>query len=42
MLKKQDVKSVGLVTVGVMLAGFVMYQLRDVSVIAQARAGYDM
>ncbi len=42
MLKKQDVKSVGLVAVGVMLAGFVMYQLRDVSVVAQARAGYDM
>lgn len=42
MLKKQDVKSVGLVAVGVMLAGFAMFQLRDVGLIAQARAGYDM
>jgi len=42
LLKKQDIKSVAIVTVGVMLAGFVMFQLRDVGVIAQARAGYDM
>lgn len=42
MLKKQDVKGVGLVMVGVMLAGIAMYQLRDVGLIAQARAGYDV
>jgi hypothetical protein len=42
LLKKQDIKSVALVSVGVMLAGFVMFQLRDMSIIAQARAGYDM
>ena len=30
------------VVLGVMVAGFLMYQFRDVGVIAQARAGYDM
>lgn len=42
MLKKQDVKSVGLVAAGVMLAGFVMFHARDFGLVAQMRAGYDM
>ncbi|WGT50156.1 hypothetical protein [Thioclava nitratireducens] len=40
MIKKQDVKAVGVVMVGVLLAGFVMYQFRDVSAVAQASNGY--
>lgn len=35
-------KSTVPVVLGVMIAGYVMYQLRDVSVVAQARAGYDV
>lgn len=42
MLKKQDVKSVGLVAVGVMLAGYAMFQMRNIGIVAQMRAGYDM
>lgn len=42
MLKKGDVKSVALVAVGVMVAGALMYQFRDIGVIAMARNGYDM
>ncbi len=41
MLKKGDVKAVSLVVVGVMIAGFAMYNLRSFDLIAQARAGYD-
>lgn len=40
MPKKQDVKAVAVVTVGVMLAGFLMYQFRDVGLVAQASSGY--
>lgn len=40
MPKKQDLKAVGIVAVGVMLAGFVMFQFRDVQLVAQASAGY--
>lgn len=42
MLKKSDVKSVGLVAAGVMLAGFAMFHMRDIGIVAQMRAGYDM
>lgn len=42
MLKKQDVKSVGLVAVGVMLAGYAMFHMRNIDLVAQMRAGYDM
>lgn len=41
MPKKADLKAVGIVTVGVMLAGFLMYQFRDVQLVAQASAGYN-
>lgn len=30
------------VVLGVLIAGFIMYQGRDISLIAQARAGYDV
>jgi hypothetical protein len=40
MPKKQDFKAVGIVAVGVMLAGYLMFQFRDVSVVAQASSGY--
>lgn len=30
------------VVIGVMVAGFLMFQFRDLSIVAQARAGYDM
>jgi hypothetical protein len=41
MPKKQDLKAVAIVTVGVMLAGFLMYQFRDVQLVGQASAGYN-
>lgn len=41
-VKKGDARMVGLVTLGVIAAGFVMYQFRDVGLISQARAGYDV
>lgn len=41
MPKKGDLKAVAIVTVGVMLAGFVMFQFRDVGVIGQSRAGFN-
>ena len=40
-VNKSDVKAVGAVVVGVMLAGWVMSQFGNVSLIAQARSGYD-
>ena len=40
MPKKGDIKLVGLVALGVVVAGFAMYQFRDIGLIAQARAGY--
>ena len=40
MPKKNDVKAVGYVVVGVLIAGFLMQQLRDVALIADARDGY--
>lgn len=42
MLKKQDVKSVGIVAIGVMAAGFAMFHMRNIPFVAQMRAGYDM
>lgn len=42
MPKKADVKAVAVVTVGVMVAGFLMYQFRDIGLIRAARSGYDM
>ncbi|MEY8798948.1 hypothetical protein AB9K35_01270 [Leisingera sp. XS_AS12] len=42
MLKKSDVKSVGLVMGGVMLAGLAMFHMRNIGLVAQMRAGYDM
>ena len=40
MPKKQDVKAVAMVALGVMLAGWAMWQFRDVAMIAESRAGY--
>lgn len=41
MVKKGDVKAVAIVMVGVMLAGFAMYQFRDVGLVNDARAGFN-
>ena len=41
MPKKSDLKAVAAVIVGVMAAGWIMYQFRDVGFIADARNGYD-
>lgn len=41
MPKKQDIKAVGLVVVGVMIAGFAMHQFRDIDLIAQSRHGFN-
>lgn len=41
MPKKQDLRAVAIVTVGVMLAGFLMFQFRDVQLVGQASAGYN-
>lgn len=40
-MKSTHIKHVGLTAVGVMLAGLIMYQFRDVGLINQARSGYD-
>jgi hypothetical protein len=40
MLKRTDVKSVAIVVVGVMLAGYAMYQFRDINTVNEARAGF--
>lgn len=40
MPKKTDVKLVALVAAGVMLAGYAMYQFRDVGFIDEARSGF--
>ena len=40
MLKKTDVKLLGVVTAGVVLAGFLMNQFADVAVVANARDGF--
>jgi|TARA_Y100001001_G_scaffold31345_1_gene26090 hypothetical protein len=40
MPKKTDIKFVALVAVGVMIAGYAMYQFRDVELIDNARNGY--
>jgi hypothetical protein len=40
MPKKQDVKAVGVVVVGVLIAGFLMKQFSDVGVVDTARSGY--
>jgi len=37
---KGDFKTVGIVGAGVILAGWLMYQFRDVSFIDQSRSGY--
>jgi hypothetical protein len=42
MVRKADFKMVALVAVGVMLAGFTMFQLRDVALVNQARNGFDV
>lgn len=39
-MRKSDVKAMGMVIAGVMVAGMLMYQFRDVGLIAQARDGY--
>ena len=41
MLKKDDVKSVGLVTVGVLIAGFIMHKMTGIAVVDQSRAGFN-
>lgn len=41
MPKKTDIKFVGLVALGVMIAGYAMYQFRDIELIEQARNGFD-
>lgn len=41
MLKKQDIKGVGIVVAGVLIAGFVMHKLTGTGVIDQSRAGYN-
>ena len=40
MVKRADVKMVGLVALGVMVAGLAMWQFRDVALIGDARNGY--
>jgi len=39
-MKKSDVKSVAIVTIGVLIAGAVMAQFADVPGITKARQGY--
>lgn len=39
-MRKSDVKAMLMVTAGVMVAGILMYQFRDVGIVAQARDGY--
>lgn len=40
MPKKADIKAVAAVVVGVIVAGYIMQQFRDVSVINDSRNGY--
>lgn len=40
MPNKAQLKTVGAVVAGVILAGYAMYQFRDVGFVAQARDGY--
>jgi hypothetical protein len=40
-MKKSDLKGVAIVVVGVMAAGAIMWQLRDVGFVQIARNGYD-
>ncbi len=40
MPKKADIKLVGLMTLSVMLAGYAMYQFRDVDAVDQVRSGF--
>lgn len=39
---RQDIKAVALVVIGVLVAGYVMNQLYDVSIIKSASDGFDM
>lgn len=39
MPKKTDIKFVALVALGVVVAGYAMYQFRDVALIDEARSG---
>ena len=39
-MKKTDLKLVGIVTGGVLLAGFLMHQFQDVDLIDRVRNGY--
>jgi hypothetical protein len=38
---KGDVKTVGLVVLGVMLAGLLMYHMKDIELVRQAHGGFD-
>lgn len=40
MVKKQDVKAVGVVVAGVMLAGLIMSQFADFGAVHKARSGF--
>lgn len=40
-MKKADIKAVVTVTAGVVLAGFLMHQLRGIAPVAQASAGFN-
>lgn len=40
MLKKGDLKAVGIVAVGVILAGYIFNQFGDLPVVTDARDGY--
>ena len=39
-MKPAQLKMVATVVAGVMIAGWAMYQFRDVGIVAQARSGY--
>ena len=41
MLKKQDIRAVAAVVVGVMLAGFLMFTFSDIGIVNKARNGFD-
>ena len=41
-MKKTDIKAVGTVVVGGIITGLLMYHLRGIAPIAQARAGYSI
>lgn len=40
MPKKADIKAVAIVTVGVLVAGLIMYQFRDVGLVNQSSSGF--